>query len=732
MSTPFDSLDSYIALGRTTGLVLSPDGERVVVTQQRLDAKKTGYTTSLWEVDPRGEAPARRLTRGAKGEGGAAFTRDGDLLFVAARAEAGISQDDAKAALWRLPAAGGEAHVLVRRPGGISGVLTARCGETVAVLADTLPGARDEAAERDLRAARKDKKVAAILHSGYPVRHWDSDLGPAFPRLFVVEGDPLPPQKDGATDAEHDGEATKSSDLANASLSSQQDPDAERGTRDLTPDAGRRLGDACLSPDGTVAVAQWRAAEERAGVREHLVRIDVATGERTVLVDFGVGGSDTFGPVISPDGHHVAFAVETRPTPQTAPRVSLWVVGIDGDGLREVVADWDRWPGSFIWLPDGSGLLVVADDGGDAPVFRVPFEAGARAADVVRLTGKGAYSHLAVTPDGTTLYGLRASYLAPAEPVRIDLSATGLAVAAVTADPAAVAGLDDAVTLLRAPDERPALPGRLEEVSTAVVDPDGSTVNVRGYLALPEAAGAEAPAPLLLWIHGGPLGSWNAWSWRWNPWLLVAQGYAVLLPDPALSTGYGQAFIQRGWGAWGSAPYTDLMALTDEAERRADIDETRTAAMGGSFGGYMANWVAGHTDRFKAVVTHASLWALDQFGPTTDAAFYWRNEMTPEMALENSPHRFVADIVTPMLVIHGDKDYRVPIGEGLRLWYELLASSGLPADENGETAHRFLYFPDENHWILSPQHAVVWYQVVEAFLAEHLLGENRELPTTLG
>ena len=160
---------------------------------------------------------------------------------------------------------------------------------------------------------------------------------------------------------------------------------------------------------------------------------------------------------------------------------------------------------------------------------------------------------------------------------------------------------------------------------------------------------------------------------------MAARGYAVLLPDPALSTGYGQDFIERGWGRWGQAPYTDLMALTDAVVAREDVDGDRTAAMGGSFGGYMANWVAGHTDRFRCVVTHASLWALDGFGPTTDAAFYWAREMDEQMQQENSPHRFVGEIVSPMLVIHGDKDYRVPIGEGLRLWSDLLAKSGRPA-----------------------------------------------------
>ncbi len=231
-----------------------------------------------------------------------------------------------------------------------------------------------------------------------------------------------------------------------------------------------------------------------------------------------------------------------------------------------------------------------------------------------------------VAPDGT-VYGVRASYAYPGEVVRID---------------------GDSVTRLPNPVERPELPGTLVEVETTSAD----GVRIRGWLALPHGASPEKPAPLLLWIHGGPLSSWNAWSWRWTPWAMVAQGYAVLLPDPALSTGYGQDFIQRGWGSWGDAPYTDLMAITDAVEARDDI--------------------------------------------------------------------------------HGDKDYRVPIGEGLRLWWELLSKSGLPADEKGQSPHRFLYFPDENHWILQPQHALVWYEVVLGFIGEHVHGRTPTLPATLG
>lgn len=136
--------------------------------------------------------------------------------------------------------------------------------------------------------------------------------------------------------------------------------------------------------------------------------------------------------------------------------------------------------------------------------------------------------------------------------------------------------------------------------------------------------------------------------------------------------------MRRGWGRWGDTPYTDLMALTDAALEHAAVDPTRTAAMGGSFGGYMANWIAGHTDRFDAVVTHASLWDLEQFGPTTDASYYWTREVTAEMAREHRPSRFADAITSPVLVIHGDKDYRVPISEGLRLWWDLCSRRSTP------------------------------------------------------
>jgi dipeptidyl aminopeptidase/acylaminoacyl peptidase len=658
--TPFGDLDAYLALPRVSGLAVSPDGSRVVTTVSELNEKRTEYITAVWELDPEGQRPARRLTRGAKGESSPVFTSDGDLLFVSVRP----TEDDDKppAALWRLPAAGGEAVEVLSPPGGVEGVKAARDTSCAVVRAPLLPSASGIEDDRRLRQLRKDHKITAILHSGYPIRHWDKDLGPDGPHLLAL------------------------------------DPTKDAAPVDLTPQPGGALREADfdISADGRFVVTSWQLPAPGAALHSVLVRIDLTTGDHTLVADDP--DADLRGPAISPDGSGLAFVRESYSTPMQAPRITLGYLRF-GEEPVQVATGWDRWPVSVTWSHDGAALIVTADDAGRCPVFRTGIADGVEA-----LTADDfAYTDVTAAPRGV-VYALRSSYAAPPHPVRIDPDGTVAPLSCV---------------------ELPALPGSLSEITATAAD--GAAV--RSWLVLP---GSEMPAPLLLWIHGGPLASWNAWHWRWNPWVLAAQGYAVLLPDPALSTGYGQDFIQRGWGAWGGAPFDDLMAITDAACAHERVDADRTAAMGGSFGGYMANWIAGHTDRFDAIVTHASLWALDQFGSTTDASYYWLREMTREMATANSPHRFVEKIQTPMLVIHGDKDYRVPVGEALRLWYELLTGSGLPAADDGTSPHRFLYFPSESHWVLGPPHAKIWYQVVIAFLARHVLGGDVELPETLG
>ena len=662
------------AVPRVAGLALSPDGRRLAIGVQSLDPEKKKWRTALWEVDPAGQRPARRLTRSAPGEASPAWAPDGSLLFTSARPDPEATGDggkDPKPALWALPAGGGEARLAVHRPPGISSFVVATDSGDVVVASPTMHGAADAEADELRRTQRKDAGVTALLHEAYPVRYWDSDLGPDAPHLYWA-----------------------------GPLTGTEAADHPVRVRDLTPEAVPPRGaddDMALSPDGRLLVRSEHVPDGLAGSRTRLVVTETSTGDTRVLVDDRL--ADVHSGAFSHDGERVVCVREHRPTYAEPPDYTLLLVELADGAIRDLTSGFDRWPSAPQFGADGSAVYFLADDDGRHALFRVGLDSGAP----VRLTADGAYSDLQVARDGSALYALRSAYDSPPQPVRLDPEAVGQ-------DPRPLPN----------PGALGPLPGTLHEVQ-ATAD-DGA--RVQSWLVLPEGASADSPAPLVLWIHGGPLMSWNSWSWRWCPWVLAARGYAVLLPNPALSQGFGQDFVRRGWGEWGGAPYTDLMAAVDEVELRPDVDASRTAAMGGSFGGYLANWIATRTDRFQAIVTHASLYAIDSFTGTTDDASYWEREWgdplrEPKRYEQNSPHRFADAIRTPMLVIHGDRDYRVPIGEALRLWYDL-QKRGIPS--------KFLYFPDENHWVLTPGNATVWYETVLAFLDQYVLGADWRRP----
>jgi dipeptidyl aminopeptidase/acylaminoacyl peptidase len=665
--TPFHDVSAYVALPRLAGLAVSPDGSRLVTSVATLSPDRKKYVTALWEVDPDGQRPARRLTRSAPGESQPVFLPDGSLLFTSKRPDAEAADDKAEVpSLWLLPAGGGEARQVASRPGGVGAVRVARERGDVVFTSAVMPGAVTAEDDEQARKARKDAAVNAVLHEHYPVRFWDHDLGPDETRIFAA--------------------GTVGADTGRLDA-----------PRDLTPEPqGRVNGDQgiAVSPDGSSVAYVWEVDANPVLRRSTVEVVDTASGERRTVA--GEPGVDYLAPAFLPDGRSLVCVRATMSSYEEPPDATLWLVDLDSGQGRDLLPGFPLWPGGAPTpSPDGTAVYFTADELGHSPVFRVDLASG----EVTRLTASGAYTDVVVPADGAALYALRAAIDSPPTPVRLDPRAAD----------------QEPVPLLGPGDVGP-LPGRAVQGQARADD----GVALHYWLVLPEGASAERPAPLLLWVHGGPLSSWNSWSWRWNPWLMAARGYAVLLPDPALSTGYGQDFVRRGWGQWGGRPYTDLMAMTDAVCAREDIDHTRTAAMGGSFGGYMANWIATHTDRFRAIVTHASLWHLDQFIGTTDGSGYWEVEFgdpldRPERYAANSPHRFANSISTPMLVVHGDKDYRVPIGEALRLWYDLMRR---------DVEAKFLYFPDENHWVLSPGHARVWYETVFAFLAQHVLGEK--------
>ncbi|MDQ3945730.1 MAG: S9 family peptidase [Actinomycetota bacterium] len=681
---PFD-LDTFLALPRVAGLALSPDGTRLVTSVATLAPDGKRFTTALWQLDPAGEAPPFRLTRSTKGESAAAFLPDGSVLFTSARPDPGAKPkpdgqgDDERAGLWLLPVVGGEARLVADPPAGVDGLAVAREAGTVALGVGVFPGAETLEEDEQRFTARKEAGVKAQLFETYPIRNWDHYLGPRERRLFVADPPELP----------HDGRLGELRPVA---------ADAGHGLDDMDFD---------LTPDGSTLVTGWRRHRD---IAADLVAVATGTGERRVL---GTGDVAHYGVRCSPDGRFVVCAREVIGTPERAHRAEFLLVDLETGHGRDPAPGLELDPTELAWAPDSSAVFFVADERGRAPVFRLDMASGS----VTRLSAAGAFSDLCASPDGTTVYALRSTPLSPPQAVALDATAA-----------------DQEPEAIPTPGLPSEVPGKLEELTATAAD--GTTI--RSWLLLPREAGATAPAPLVVWIHGGPRGSWNsAWHWRWNPHLLVERGYAVLMPDPALSTGYGQPMLERGWGRWGDEPYTDVMASVDAALDRPDLDESRTAAMGGSFGGYMANWVAGHTDRFRCIVTHASLWALDQFHGTTDHGLWWEREFgdpyedlgghlrTPgdlSRYEAHSPHRHVGKITTPMLVIHGELDHRVPVGEALRLWTDL-SRHGVEA--------KFLYFPDENHWVLKPQHARIWYETVFAWLDHHLLGKEWERPNLL-
>jgi len=233
-------------------------------------------------------------------------------------------------------------------------------------------------------------------------------------------------------------------------------------------------------------------------------------------------------------------------------------------------------------------------------------------------------------------------------------------------------------------------------------------VPVQAWVVKPNTFKDGVKYPLLYLVHGGPQGAWNdGWTYRWNAQVFASAGYVVFMPNPRGSTGFGQKFTDEISNDWGGKVFEDLMKGVDYAEKLPYVDAARKVAAGASYGGYMMNWFLGHTDRFKALVSHAGVFNLTSMYGVTEELWFpewdlggtpWTN---PESYAKWSPHTYAKNFKTPTLVTHGEIDYRVPVGEGLQL-FTTLQRQGVPS--------RLLVFPDEGHWINKPQNAALWYR----------------------
>ena len=361
-------------------------------------------------------------------------------------------------------------------------------------------------------------------------------------------------------------------------------------------------------------------------------------------------------------------------------------------GARRVVAaDWDRSIDAWTFTPDSKAVYVTVEEDAQGRVYRIELAGG-----TPKLVLKdGSNGDVQVTPDGKGIVFSRASLTAPAEIFKAN--ADGTLVAPVTKINAA---------FLAAFALRPA-----ESVTYAGA---GGTP-VQAWIIKPNGFKEGVKYPLLYLVHGGPQSAWNdGWTYRWNAQVFASAGYVVFMPNPRGSTGFGQKFTDEISDDWGGKPFDDLMKGVDYAEKLPYVDATRKVAAGASFGGYMMNWFLGHTDRFKAIVTHAGVFNLTSMYGVTEELWFpewdlggmpWTN---PESYAKWSPHTYAKAFKTPTLVTHGEIDYRVPVGEGLQL-FTTLQRQGVPS--------RLLVFPDEGHWINKPQNSALWYHTFLEWMA---------------
>lgn len=555
----------------------------------------------------------------------------------------------------------GEPELALTHPGGIES-LAVRTTDAGTRFIYTAKAHRGTLAEQaQILDEREKTATSGVLYTEFPTRYWDQDLGTGVTALYVKDGDTEPRRIDLPGD----------------------NPRAQ-------------LAGITVCPTGKLAALTLETKVRGIHPRSSVWLVDLNGDAPAQLIAQATDTHDYSAAAFNPGGTGLLITEVRRWLPGQSIKLSTNYYSLADGTTVELARDLDRWPGDTVWLND-TDLAFVADNQGATAMYTT--SVGGQTRTLVD-DGTTHFSNLRYS-DGA-LIALADAHQHSAYPVSID-PATG------------------SVTRLPAPVTELAPAGRLERLTT--VAEDGTEIT--SFLALPETG--DGPRPLIVFAHGGPWGSWNSWSYRWNPWAFTAAGYAVLMPDPAISTGYGQNMLDRGGDDLGGTPYHDIMQVVEETAARPDIQGDNIAFSGGSYGGFMTNWVAGRAgDRFKCYITHASIWDFQTMYFATDNGIWheWKWEFDGE-ADAISPRHGAANIAAPMLVIHGDRDYRVPIGQAHQLWAELQRHSP-------DLGHAYLYYPDEGHWILKPGNSKLWYQVFTAWLAKHLGGEDFTAPALLG
>jgi dipeptidyl aminopeptidase/acylaminoacyl peptidase len=457
--------------------------------------------------------------------------------------------------------------------------------------------------------------------------------------------------------------------------------DLTSGTRDVPPFSLGGPDDYAISPDSSEVAFTMNVDSNLAiSTNSDIYTVPIGGGDQRKIT---LGPGADASPLYSPDGKYLAFRSQAR-AGYESDRWRLMVYERATGRTTSLTETRDRWVESMTWAPDSTRIFFTVEDRGRTGLQMVGVN-GLGAKNIV--SGASSVDDVQFHSDGTFMIYTEQSGSHPIEIYRA--SASGGPAVALT-------HMNDALlnsSAIRA----------LEEIT--VNSSDKTSVNA--FVAKPPDFTESKKYPVLFLIHGGPQGAWGeTWTYRWNAQVFAAAGFLVVMPNPRGSTGYGQKFIDDINNDWGGQVYDDIMAVVDYVAALPYADPDRMAAAGGSYGGYMMDWMLGHTTRFKAIVSHAGVYDLRSMAGETEELWFpqwefhgmpWDN---PDMYAKWSPSYFVKDFKTPTLVLHGELDYRVPVGQGMQL-FTALQLQKVPS--------KMVLFPDEGHWIQKPQNSVLWY-----------------------
>ncbi len=643
---PFD-VDALLSLKRVADPAVSPDGKWVAFSVQTVDLAANSKPSQIWIVPLEGGAPPRQITHDGETNSRPRWSPDSRrIAYISSRA--GSSQ------IWLMDPDGGNAKQVTNLATEADGQIVSADGKTLVFTSSVYPecGADNACNQKQIETDRSARSKARI-YTELLYRHWTAWQTRRRTHLLAVALDGGVPR------------------------------DLTPGARDVPPFSLGGGDDYDIAPDGQeVCYVMNAEAVPAASTNSDLYVVSLAGGAPRKITITPGGDSN---PRYSPDGKYIAWRAQLR-AGYESDRWRLMTLERGTGKVVNLTENLDRWVNSFAWYPDSTSLFFTTNDRGRQAIQVIPLSGGAVK---IAATGDNELDDMQLTRGGHTMVYTQQSGAAPVEIYRA--SSTGGAAVALTR-------LNDDVLAAH----------QMSRLDDFWVDgADGA--KVQSFFVKPPDFDPAKKYPVLMLIHGGPQGYWgHNWTYRWNAQVFAAAGYVVVMPNPRGSTGYGQKFVDDINQDWGGRAFDDLMAVADYIVSDMPFaDASRMTAAGGSYGGYMVDWILGHTQRFKALIAHAGVYDLtSEFGATEELWFpLWEFGGTPWDKPEDyakwSPSTYVKDFKTPTLVIHGEQDFRVPYNQGLEL-FTALQLQKVPS--------KLLVFPDEGHWVLKPQNSVLWYK----------------------